>query len=108
MTIQTDTAINRDTSQFSDPSAFEQLLDREFKPKGDEQRDAVVAAVRTLAEQALINTVTMSDDAYDSIEAIKSKVEQKPFQQINLNLHPPYFQPLESPLRRMDQLVSNT
>src|SRR5450830_578038 len=108
MTIQTDTAINRDTSQFSDPSAFEQLLDREFKPKGDEQRDAVVAAVRTLAEQALINTVTMSDDAYDSIEAIISELDQKLSKQINLIMHHPDFQQLESAWRGLDHLVSNT
>lgn len=53
------TAAARDTVQLTDPGVFTELLDREFKPRGDQQREAVEAAVRTLAEQALGNTVTM-------------------------------------------------
>ena len=84
-------------TQFADPALFTQLLDREFKPKGDEQRDAVEAAVRTLAQQALANTVTMSDDAYASIEAIIAEIDQRLTAQINLILHHPDFQQLEAP-----------
>lgn len=65
------------STQYADPSAFSGLLDREFKPKGEQQREAVEAAVRTLAEQALGNTVTMSDDAYASIEAIIAEIDAK-------------------------------
>ncbi|MET3109125.1 type VI secretion system protein ImpC [Oxalobacteraceae bacterium GrIS 2.11] len=108
MSTQTESAANRDVNQFSDPGAFAQLLDREFKPKGEEQRDAVVAAVQTLAEQALLNTVTMSDDAYDSIQAIISELDQKLSRQINLIMHHPDFQQLESAWRGLDHLVSNT
>ena len=108
MSIQSDISLNRDTEHFSDPSVFTQLLDREFKPKGDDQREAVIAAVRTLAEQALINTVTMSDDAYDSIQAIISELDQKLSAQINLIMHHPDFQQLESAWRGLDHLVSNT
>ena len=108
MSIQSDISLNRDTEHFSDPSVFTQLLDREFKPKGDDQREAVIAAGRTLAEQALINTVTMSDDAYDSIQAIISELDQKLSAQINLIMHHPDFQQLESAWRGLDHLVSNT
>jgi len=97
MSTKTVTAKDADAVQFSDPGAFSELLDREFKPKGDEQRDAVVAAVRTLAEQALINTVTMSEDAYDSIEAIISELDQKLSKQINLIMHHADFPVAENP-----------
>lgn len=91
-----------------DHAVFTNLLDREFKPKGDEQRDAVVAAVRTLAEQALANTATMSDDAYSSIEAIIAEIDHKLSAQINLILHHTEFQKIESAWRGLNHLVSNT
>jgi type VI secretion system protein ImpC len=95
-------------SQLSDPNVFAGLLDREFKPKGDQQREAVEAAVRTLAEQALGNTVTMSDDAYASIEAIIAEIDRKLTGQINLIMHHEDFQRVESAWRGLDHLVSNT
>ncbi|MBP7566883.1 MAG: type VI secretion system contractile sheath large subunit [Burkholderiaceae bacterium] len=90
------------------PDAFNELLDREFKPKGDEQRGAVEAAVRTLAEQALANTVTMSDDAYSSIQAVIAEIDRKLTDQINLILHHEDFQKVESAWRGLSHLVSNT
>lgn len=90
------------------PDAFNELLDREFKPKGDEQRGAVEAAVRTLAEQALANTVTMSDDAYSSIQAVIAEIDRKLTEQINLILHHEDFQKVESAWRGLSHLVSNT
>ena len=48
-------------------SDFAQLLEKEFRPKTDHAREAVECAVQTLAEQALAQSVTMSDDAYKSI-----------------------------------------
>ena len=95
-------------NQYLDPSVFTGLLDREFKPKGEDQREAVEAAVRTLAQQALANTVTMSDDAYASIEAIISEIDRKLSAQVNLILHHEDFQTLESAWRGLDHLVSNT
>ena len=102
------TANQENTTQYADSGVFAQLLDREFKPKGEEQRDAVESAVRTLAQQALANTVTMSDDAYASIEAIISEIDKKLSEQINLILHHENFQRLESAWRGLDHLVSNT
>ncbi len=94
--------------QYLDPSVFTGLLDREFKPKGEEQREAVEAAVRTLAQQALVNTVTMSDDAYASIEAVIAEIDRKLSAQVNLILHHEDYQALESAWRGLDHLVSNT
>jgi type VI secretion system protein ImpC len=96
------------TAQRTQPSDFASLLDREFKPKTDEARDAVEAAVRTLAEQALVNAATMTDDAYSSIEAIIAEIDRKLSEQINLVLHKSDFQQVESAWRGMHHLVYNT
>ncbi|CAJ0803582.1 hypothetical protein LMG19083_03911 [Ralstonia psammae] len=91
-----------------DQSDFASLLNREFSPKTDQAREAVDLAVRTLAEQALASTFTMSDDAYKSIEAIIGAIDTKLSEQINLILHHEDFQKLESAWRGLHHLVSNT
>lgn len=95
-------------TQFADVTDFSSLLDKEFKPKTEEAREAVEAAVRTLAEQALVNATTMTDDAYSSIEAIIAEIDRKLSDQINLILHKTEFQKVESAWRGMHHLVSNT
>ena len=90
------------------PDSFTALLDRDFEPRSDEQRAAVEEAVRTLAQQALSNTITMSDDAYSSIEGIIGEIDKKLGEQINLILHDESFQQLESAWRGLHHLVSNT
>lgn len=58
-------------TKYADVSDFSSLLDKEFKPKTTEARDAVEAAVRTLAEQALVNAVTMSVEySFDGRKAL--------------------------------------
>ncbi|MBN3752371.1 type VI secretion system contractile sheath large subunit [Paraburkholderia sp. Tr-20389] len=89
-------------------SEFSQLLEREFRPKTDEARVAVEHAVQTLAEQALRHAITVSDDAYDSIEAIIAQIDHKLSEQINQILHHEAFQKLESAWRGLHHLVSNT
>jgi type VI secretion system protein ImpC len=87
---------------------FYQLLTREFRPKTEQAREAVEFAVQTLAEQALRQSITLSDDAYKSIGAIIGQIDRKLSEQINLILHHPEFQRLESAWRGMHHLVSNT
>ncbi|WP_211443018.1 type VI secretion system contractile sheath large subunit [Collimonas humicola] len=94
--------------QFATPDEFSALLDREFKPKTDQARGAVEAAVRTLAQQALANTQTISDDAYSAIESVIAEIDRKLSEQINLILHKEEFQQLESAWRGLSHLVTNT
>lgn len=94
--------------QFIGKDEFSALLDREFKPKTELARAAVESAVRTLAEQALANTATMSDDAYSAIESVIAEIDRKLSEQINLILHHDDFQKLESAWRGLNHLVSNT
>ncbi|MDB5895304.1 MAG: EvpB family type secretion protein [Rhodoferax sp.] len=93
---------------YADAADFSTLLDKQFKPKTEEARGAVEAAVRTLAEQALVNAATMTDDAYSSIEAIIAEIDHKLSEQINLVLHKDEFQKVESAWRGLHHLVSNT
>lgn len=87
---------------------FSSLLQREFKPKTDAANAAVQAAVQTLAQQALESTVTISSDAYNTIEAIIAEIDKKMSEQVNLILHHQEFQQLESAWRGLYYLVNNT
>ncbi|MDG9926941.1 MULTISPECIES: type VI secretion system contractile sheath large subunit [Pseudomonas] len=87
---------------------FSALLQKEFKPKTDEAREAVQNAVRTLAEQALVNSTTLSNDAYKAIEAIIAEIDHKLSEQINAIIHQPDFQQIESAWRGLHHLVNNT
>ena len=69
------------------------LLQKEFKPKTRPgASEAVEAAVRTLAEQALADTPLISDDAVRTIEAMIAEIDRKLTEQINLILHHEDFQ----------------
>jgi type VI secretion system protein ImpC len=96
------------TADVHTQSDFTQLLNQEFRPKTEAAREAVEYAVQTLAEQALQQSATISDDAYKSIEAIIAQIDHKLSEQINLILHHDEFQKLESAWRGLHHLVSNT
>src|SRR6185436_4685502 len=65
-------------------------------------------AVQTLAEQALAGTVTVSDDAIKTIQAIIAALDKKLTEQVNLILHSEDFQKLEGSWRGLHYLVNNT
>ena len=89
-------------------SDFAALLNKEFKPKSDQARDAVNNAVLTLAQQALANTALISNDALRSIESIIGAIDRKLTEQVNLILHHEDFQGVESAWRGLHYLVNNT
>ena len=91
-----------------EPSEFDTLLRKEFKPKSDHAKEAINSAVRTLAEQALAETVVISDDAVTTIEAIVAEIDRKLSEQINLIMHHEDFQSLEGTWRGLHYLVNNT
>jgi type VI secretion system protein ImpC len=95
-------------TQVVEESAFGALLNKEFKPKTEQAREAVELAVKTLAEQALSNSVTMSDDSYRTISAIIGEIDRKLSEQINLIIHHEQFQALENGWRGLHYLVNNT
>lgn len=87
---------------------FASLLQKEFKPKTDKAKEAVENAVRTLAEQALSSTTLISGDVLGTVEALIAQLDKKLSEQINLILHHPEFQALESAWRGLHHLVNNT
>lgn len=87
---------------------FASLLDKEFKPKSDEAKSAVESAVLTLAQQALAQTKLVGSDVINSIESMIAELDRKLTEQVNLILHHPEFQQLESAWRGLHHLVNNT
>ena len=57
-------------------SEFANLLLQEFKPKTEQAREAVEAAVQTLAQQALGSAITLSNDAYQTVQAIIAEIDR--------------------------------
>lgn len=89
-------------------SDFSSLLQKEFKPKSERVRDEVEAAVRTLASQVLEDKDLIADDAVNSIAAIIAEIDRKLAEQVNLIIHHPQFQALESAWRGLHYLINNT
>jgi len=87
---------------------FASLLQKNFKPKSDRQKDAIEEGVRTLAEQALADSAIVSDDAVKSIEGIIAELDRKLTEQVNLILHHEDFQKLEGTWRGLHHLINNT
>jgi type VI secretion system protein ImpC len=87
---------------------FSSLLQKEFKPKTEDAKNAVEKAVQTLAQQALASAQLISNDTVASIEAMIAAIDKKLSDQINLILHHEDFQKLESAWRGLHYLVNNT
>ncbi|ORM70480.1 type VI secretion system contractile sheath large subunit [Pantoea rwandensis] len=87
---------------------FSALLNKEFRPTSDQAREAVENAVKTLAHQALENTVTVSNDAYRTIQDLIAEIDEKLSQQVNQIIHHQDFQQVESAWRGLNYLVNNT
>src|SRR5207302_3689151 len=103
------------TKQVAEPSAevaeggdLDALLQKEFRPKTDEAKGAVEEAVRTLAEQALVQTQLISADVVQSITAMIAALDRKLSEQINVILHHEDYQKLEGAWRGLHYLVNNT
>jgi type VI secretion system protein ImpC len=84
------------------------LLQKEFRPKTDEAKEAVEKAVRTLASQALSQTQLIGADVVQSISAMIAEIDRKLSEQVNLIMHHQDFQQLEGSWRGLHYLVNNT
>jgi type VI secretion system protein ImpC len=87
---------------------FSSLLQKEFKPKTSSAKEAVNAAVQTLAEHALVNTKLIGSDSLRTIEAVIAAIDAKLTDQINKIIHHSDFQQIESAWRGLSYLVNNT
>src|SRR5437588_10110004 len=91
-----------------EPTEFEALLNREFRPKSDQAKSAVQDAVRTLAQQALSSAALISDDALLTIQTLVGELDRKLTEQINLIIHHEDFKKLEGTWRGLYHLINNT
>jgi type VI secretion system protein ImpC len=90
---------------------FDALLMREFKPRTKESREMIFAGVRALAEQALADdkrTRVVPENAIRTIEEYISAIDEVINAQMNVVLHHPEFQRVESAWRGLHFLVSRT
>jgi type VI secretion system protein ImpC len=102
------TQLSVEPQPVAEADRFEALLRKEFKPKTDRARDEVERAVRTLAERALLETAVVADDVVGTIKAIVAEIDKKLTDQLNVILHNPRFQQVESAWRGLHYLVSHT
>jgi type VI secretion system protein ImpC len=89
-------------------SDFESLLQKEFRPKSDRNKEEVEQAVKILAAQALEKASLVSDDVIKTISAIVAEIDKKLTDQINHIIHHPEYQKLEGAWRGLHHLVNNT
>ena len=87
---------------------FASLLNKEFKPKTEDAKSGIEQAVQTLAQQALANTQLIGTDAIKTVEGMIAALDRKLTEQVNLIIHHPDFQKLESAWRGLHYLVNNT
>jgi type VI secretion system protein ImpC len=104
----TELQATRPEAAVAEVSDFTALLQKEFKPTSDRRREAIESAVKTLAEQALVNTTLISDDALKSIESMIAAIDRKLTEQLNQIMHHKDFQQLEGAWRGLHYLVNNT
>ena len=104
-TVQTAAPLQGIEYQGSD---FAKLLDQEFRPMSADAKTAVEQAVLTLAQQALATAPLVDGDVMAHIEAMIAELDKKLSEQVNLILHHPDFQALESAWRGLHYLVNNT
>lgn len=89
-------------------AGFADLLAREFRPRSEPAREAVEAAVRTLAERAMADTPAIGPDVYRTVEAMIATLDRRLSEQVNHILHHPSYTALEGGWRGLHHLVSNT
>lgn len=87
---------------------FASLLQKEFKPGDDARANRIEQAVQTLAQQALSDAAVIGQDVFATLDSMVSALDKKLSEQINLILHHPDFQGLESAWRGLSYMVYNT
>lgn len=108
MAEQQQTSAPQAATEVAETSEFAALLNKEFRPKSDRAAEEIESAVGTLAEYVLKDTGLVSTDAVASIEALIGQIDKKLTEQVNLIMHHPDFQALESAWRGLSYMVNNT
>src|SRR5580704_5475846 len=81
------------------------LLKQSFKPRTERAATEVENAVKTLVDQALVDTSLIKADVLDTIEEMIAQLDKKLSAQVNEILHAPEFQQIEGAWRGLSYLV---
>jgi len=92
----------------SELDEFAAILKQNFKPRSDVAAKEVENAVGTLVREALSDDSLIADDILDTIDQMMAKIDEKLSMQINVIIHNPEYQKLESSWRGLAYTVNNT
>src|ERR1700704_1612258 len=105
MAMATETAPQEAIAETREADAFSQLLKQSFKPRTERAATEVENAVKTLVEQALVDSSLIKEDVLDTIEEMIAQLDKKLSAQLNEILHAPEFQQIESAWRGLSYLI---
>lgn len=91
----------------SDKEILDNLLNKSFGLKTDEAKTSVKRAIGTLSKYVNDGKVKVSQDVLLTIESLIADIDSAISDQVNLILHHPDFQKLESAWRGLSYLVDN-
>lgn len=97
-----------DNKQVTDEKVLSDFLNKSFGLKTEEAGISVNKAIKTLSRYVESGKVKVTRDALFSIENLISEIDAAISKQMNLILHHPEFQKLESAWRGLSHLVENT
>lgn len=97
-----------DALRLADGTPLTDLIQREFRPRTAEARQALEQALRDMAREALALGAAPQPDALTTIEQLVAALDERLTRQLRLVLHHPEFQRLEGAWRGLCHLVANT
>ena len=92
----------------ADADEFSSLLKQSFKPRSERAATEVDNAINTLVQQALADTSLVKDDVLDTIEEMIARLDEKLSAQMNVIMHAPEFQSIESAWRGLAYISNNS
>jgi type VI secretion system protein ImpC len=87
---------------------FSAVLKQSFRPRNEEAAKAVDNAIATLVTQALADSAVIKGDVLDTLDEMIAQIDRKLTEQMNLIIHAPEYQQLESAWRGLNYLVTNS
>jgi len=94
--------------QVTEVEDFSSLLKQSFKPRTPDAETEVENAVATLVKQALQDQSVVKEDILDTVDAMIARLDEKLTEQMNVIIHHPEFQKLESAWRGLAYCVNNS
>jgi len=94
--------------QVGEAEDFASLLKQSFKPRTERAATEVENAVTTLVREALKGEAVIKDDVIDTIESMIARIDEKLTAQMNVVIHAPEFQQIESAWRGLSYLIYNS